>query len=157
MVTRYIPIELEPKVPCTGMELYDLQHTYLGDDGNPLTAYFSLPVDKDELLKIFFRHADIVRVLDEVYLSTEEHGVESSGLVPYHFAYRVENSRFWLSQSEFYRELKRDAAHYRFITGGACLDILATVEPRFSLVRQFNRKADPDEGSALEGEALSPR
>ncbi len=57
MVTRYFPIEIDPKYPCTGMTLYDLRHSYVDgreDDGCPLTAYFSLPGLDETLLKVHF-------------------------------------------------------------------------------------------------------
>ncbi|MCM2477599.1 hypothetical protein HGO38_29560 [Rhizobium sp. CG5] len=139
MTTHYTPFDVFQNFPCTGMELYDLRHSYFGEDGKPLTAYFSMPIG-DDLLKVHFRNADIVRILDELLLSTEEYGIK-----PYHFAYRVDNSRFFLSQSEFYKDLKREAVHYRFITGGACLDVLTTCEPIFALVRCFARLPEPDE------------
>lgn len=142
MTTRYTPFDVFQNFTCTGMELYDLRHSYFGDDGKPLTAHFSLPTG-DDLLKIHFSDADVVRVLDELLLSTEEYGIERIGVKPYHFAYRVENSRFFLSQSEFYRDQYREAVHYRFITGGACLDVLTKSGPNFALVRCFVRD-DPE-------------
>jgi hypothetical protein len=120
------------------MELYDLRHSYFGEEGKPLSAHFSLP-SGDDLLQLHFDDVDVVRVLDEVLLNTEEFGVEKVGLKHRHFAYRVENSRFFLSQSEFYRDLFREAVHYRFITGGACLDVLTRATPSFALVRWFAR------------------
>lgn len=143
MTTRYTPFDVFQNFTCTGMELYELRHSYLRD-GKPLTAYFSLPTG-DDLLEIRFSDADVVRVLDELLLSTEEYGIELIGEKPYHFAYRVENSRFFLSQSELYREQSRDAVHYRFITGGACLDVLTKFAPNFALVRCFARSREPDE------------
>ena len=134
------------------MELYDLRHSYFGEEGRPLTAHFSLPTG-DELLKLHFNNVDVVRVLDEVFLDTEEYGVEKVGLKHRHFAYRVENSRFFLSQSEFYRDLFREAVHYRFITGGACLDVLSRATPSFALVRWFAR--DDPKPSHLEKSSKS--
>ncbi|MBB2823380.1 UNVERIFIED_ORG: hypothetical protein GGD59_006690 [Rhizobium esperanzae] len=146
MTTRYTPFDIFQNFTCTGMELYDLRHSYVGDLGRkPLTVYSTLPVG-DDLLKIHFSDADVVRVLDELLLSTEEYGIERVGMKPYHFAYRVENSRFFLSQSEFYRDQYREALHYRFITGGACLDVLTKSDPDFALVRCFARDdSEPDE------------
>lgn len=143
MLTRYIPIEVEPKVPCTGMDLYDLRHTSFNDCGDQLVAYYSLPTDNDDMIRISFAHVDIIRVLDEVYISTEENEVEIKGLVRHHFAYQVENSRFWLAQSEFYRFHKPNAVNYRFVTGSACLDVLTTVEPHFSVVGGYSRFVEP--------------
>ena len=143
MSTRYIPIDVFQNFSCTGMELYDLRHSYFGE-GKVLTAYFSLAFG-DDLLKVHFSDADIVRVQDELLLSIEEYGIEVRGLKPRHFAYRVENSRLFLSQTEFYRDLNRDAVHYRFVTGGACLDVLTTFEHVFALVRYFPRESEPGE------------
>ena len=140
MTTLYIPFDVFPEFNSTGMELYDLRHSYSGDDGKPLTAYFSLPIT-DDLVKIHFQNADIVRVLDEVYLDSEEYWIKTVGLKTRHFAYRVENSRFLLSQSEFYRDMYREAIHYRFVTGGACLDVLTQAAPSFHLVPWFARHA----------------
>lgn len=141
MKTRYIPFDLFQNFSCTGMELYDLRHSYFGGDGKPLTAYFSLPTG-DDLLKIHFGDADVVRVLDELFLDTEEHGIEKVGLKRDHFSYSMENSRFILAQSGFYRDMYPDAVHYRFVTGGACLDVLTRADPNFALVRWFAR-AEP--------------
>jgi hypothetical protein len=134
MTTRYTPIAIEGTVPCTGMDLYDLRHTYWNEDGNPLTAHFSLSPEASPLLRVHFDNVHIVRVLAELYLDTEEYGFTPEGLVPYHFAYRVEGSRFLLSQSEFCRDTQRDAVHYRFVTAGACLDVLTNREPSCMLV-----------------------
>jgi len=144
MTTRYTPFDVLQNFHCTGMELYELRHSYFGGNGNPLSAYFSLPIG-DDLLKIRFSDVDVVRVLDELLLSTEECGIECVGVKPYHFAYRVENSRFLLSQSDFYRDQSREAVHYRFVTGGACLDVLTKTDPNFTLVRCFARN-EPEPG-----------
>lgn len=64
----------------------------------------------------------------------EWRGPEITSLVRYHFAYRVENSHFWNSQSGFYRDLRPDAVHYRFVTGNACLDVITTDVPSFDFV-----------------------
>lgn len=64
---------------------------------------------------------------------------------PYHFVYRVENSRFFLSQFEFSHDQSRDVVHHRFITDGAWLDVLTKFEPNFALVRRFARDPEPDE------------
>jgi len=44
-----------------------------------------------------------------------------------------------------YRDQSREAVHYRFITGGACLDVLTKTDPNFTLVRCLARN-EPEPG-----------
>ena len=73
----------------------------------------------------------IVRILDEIALSTEISPDELSGLVSHHFAYEVEGDAFFAAQSEVWRTLNPGAKHYRFITGNWCLDVIASNPPSF--------------------------
>jgi hypothetical protein len=118
------------------MELAELRHGGRGDreGAMPLNAWFSLGGDDSGYLHVAFPHADIVRVLDETWLSTEEDPSALTRLLPNHFAYTVKNSRFWNAQSEHYRDSQAGAVHYRFVTGGACLDVMTTVAPVFEVV-----------------------
>jgi hypothetical protein len=67
-----------------------------------------------------------------VPLSTEE-SVKPRGLVPHHFAYRVEGATFAEQQSGAWLSSMRRVQHFRFITGGGCLDVLTVSEPEFTL------------------------
>ena len=93
-----------------------------------LVADFEIPQDKFSLLRVRFDKAYIVRVLDEMPLSTEEDS-PNQGSVREHFAYRVEGARFWNAQSETFKFTHKDAQHYRFVTGGNCLDVIAGAAP----------------------------
>ncbi|MBR0555473.1 hypothetical protein J5J10_07245 [Ciceribacter sp. L1K23] len=141
---RYHPIDAGVTVPCTDLCLSGMHHSYVflgkGDplvehEGNPFSADFSFTETDgtSRILRVSFDHADIVRVLDEVYLDSEQYGLDRTGLVHRHFAYRVENSRFWNAQSEFYRQMNPSAIHYRFITATACLDVLTAADVQFSV------------------------
>lgn len=96
--------------------------------GRALVADFDIP-QRDRVLRVEFERVHIVRVLDEMPLSTENEPSPSEGLISNHFAYRVEDALFWLSQSPAFRDTAPNAKHYRFITGWTCLDVIADTPP----------------------------
>jgi hypothetical protein len=55
-------------------------------------------------------------------------------MLPDHFAYRVEGSRFWNSQSEVLPLTFPNARHYLFVTGWACLDVISSVQPEIFVI-----------------------
>lgn len=63
-------------------------------------------------------------------------GLGSAGAppIPHHFAYRVEVSLFAESQPAIWREVLGPLTHYRFITGGGCVDVLSSGETDFTVV-----------------------
>jgi hypothetical protein len=77
-------------------------------------------------------------------LSTEDDG-PSEGLVPDHFAYRVEGSAFVDAQSEAWKLVNAPVAHYRFITGWACMDVLSSGQPSFTVIGRSS--ATPAQGT----------
>ena len=83
-----------------------------------------------------FDNQTIIRLLDEMPLSTETEPDEREGLVPYHFAYRVEGARFAEIQSETWKEVAGPIYHYQFVTGWGCMDVLCRATPSFSLVKE---------------------
>ena len=101
--------------------------------GSGINADFIIPGESETALRVHFKKTDIVRILDEFALSTEE-DVEKSGLVSKHFAYLVEDSLFWKSQSEAFKIVSNKVRHYRFVTGWNCLDVISSVEPNMSVV-----------------------
>jgi hypothetical protein len=94
-----------------------------------ISADFAIPGDVLRALTVRFDKTHIVRILDEMPLSTENVDTPSEGLIPEHFAYLVEDSRFWKSQSEAFRVVHGNARHYRFVTGWTCLDVISDEEP----------------------------
>ena len=85
------------------------------------------------MLSVRFNRHCIVRILDEMAVSTESDDTPAEGLVPEHFAYRVHQAAFSRMQSEAWKSGQETLAHYRFITGWACLDVLSAAYPTFEL------------------------
>ncbi|CAX17162.1 protein of unknown function (plasmid) [Methylorubrum extorquens DM4] len=76
----------------------------------------------------------IVRLLDEMSLSTEDDDAPSEGLIPENFAYRVEGAQFARIQSDAWKEIYKPVSHYLFVTGWGCMDVLSGGVPVFLLV-----------------------
>jgi hypothetical protein len=92
-------------------------------------------VGEDRTFEVsFLSGSAIVRILDEFPLSTESEPQDWAGLVPHHFAYRVEGDAFFEAQSEAWRTVEGTPNHYRFMTGAGCLDVITRAEPQFQLV-----------------------
>jgi hypothetical protein len=70
-------------------------------DLNSLGADFIRGNDSERALRVTFDRGAIVRLLDDMPLSTEYHSLENEVIVPYHFAYKVLGHSFLLSQSQF--------------------------------------------------------
>lgn len=100
---------------------------------NGIAADFVLPDDDAHALRVTFDRPCIVRVSDEMAVSTED-GTPNVGLVPNHFAYRLEDARFNRSQSDTWKEVCGPTTHYQFVTGWACMDVLSAGSPLFSVV-----------------------
>ena len=127
---KYFPID--NPAPWSDADRADL----LSFDWQRQVALFATS-DDDRILEVgFFGCGVIVRLLDEFPLSTESDPQDWVGLVPHHFAYRVEGDPFLESQSEAWRSVERSPKHYRFQTGSGCLDVIASAEPTFALVRR---------------------
>jgi hypothetical protein len=94
-----------------------------------IRADFAIPGDASRALTVRFDRTHVVRILDEMPLSTEGADTPSEGLIPEHFAYLVEDSWFWKSQSEAFRLVHSTARHYRFVTGWTCLDVISDDGP----------------------------
>ena len=101
-------------------------------------ADFIIPDDNVHLLRVTFDRQCIVRLLDEMPLSTETDDGPVEGLVPEHFAYRIEGAAFSRTQSEGWKEVQKvvqaPVTHYRFVTGWACMDVLSSAVPDFEIV-----------------------
>lgn len=103
---------------------------------NGIAADFFLPDDEAHLLRVEFNRACIIRVLDEMPLSTEQDDTPNEGLMPEHFAYLLEGAAFARLQSSAWKEVNAPVKHYQFITGWACLDVLTSGTPVFGTVRR---------------------
>ena len=114
---KYFPIDAGVRFDCGRSDL-------LGFDWQNNSADFLLPGDEQHVLRVQFRSQVIVRLLDEMPLSMESEAVTRKGLVPHHFAYRVEGASFAEHQPEAWRQVLGPLNQYRFITGAGCLDVL---------------------------------
>lgn len=126
---RYFPIDAGVSFDCSQSDLLAIKWGTKG-----LSADFILPGVESRTLRVHFKGATIVRLLDEMPLSTEQQSTKNEGLVPRHFAYRVEGSTFADAQSEVWKEIHRPVCHYEFITGWGCMDVVSGTEPTFEVV-----------------------
>jgi len=94
-IARYFSIDAGVRFDCVRSDLHTIRWQADGD----LSADFILPGTEGRTLRVRFNGPTIVRLLDEMPLSTEQR-TKNDGLVSRHFAYRVEGSTFAETQSE---------------------------------------------------------
>jgi hypothetical protein len=133
MPKKYLPIEIGMQFRTSVSDMINFHWKNRG-----IIADFIIPHDPKNVIRVEFDKTLVVRILDEMPLSTEEPLGE--GLVPEHFAYRVTGAKFWESQSDAISIIWKSAEHYRFVTGWTCLDVIATEPPRISLVPAWGPK-----------------
>jgi hypothetical protein len=132
---RYSPIEIPVPLAASGSDLVAFRWETGG-----IAADFLLPDDDGRVIQVTFNKPCIIRILDEMPMSTESDG-QSEGLVPDHFAYRVEGSAFIDAQSEAWKLVNAPVAHYRFITGWACMDVLSSGHPSFAVIGRSSARS----------------
>lgn len=125
----YEPIETGISLKASASDLLRLQW-----QTNGIAADFILPDDDTRALRVSFDRPCIVRLLDEMPLSTEDDDTPKLGLVPEHFAYRLEGARFSRTQSEAWKKMSGPVAHFQFVTGWGCMDVLSGGSPAFAVV-----------------------
>jgi hypothetical protein len=130
---KYHPIDAGVTFDCDHSDLVKAHW-----EVNGFFAEFALPNDKDHSIRVTFDQQCIVRLLDEMALSTEDDPANVEGLVPNHFAYRVEGATFATTQSETWKEVWQPFRHYQFVTGSGCVDVLSASEPTFKVVTGGN-------------------
>lgn len=126
---RYFPIDAGVEFDCSRSDLLRVDWGV-----NEFSADFALPDSLDQAIRVRFDNQTIVRLLDEFPLSTETEPHEREGLVPYHFAYRVEGAAFAEIQSETWKEVAGPIEHYQFVTGWGCIEVLCREPPSFEVV-----------------------
>ena len=126
---RYKPIAVDPEIQASLSDLLELKWRR-----NGLIADFRIPEIDGSALRVSFERVEILRVLDEMPLSTENESGANQGLVPEPFAYTVDDAAFWKSQSEALRSAIPHLRHFRFITGWACVDVISAHDPEFTVV-----------------------
>ncbi|MDR7059078.1 MULTISPECIES: hypothetical protein [unclassified Sphingopyxis] len=125
------PIDPGIKLSAVASDLVGFQW-----DTNGIEADFILPDQPERILRVSFDLPCIVRVLDEMALSTEQDDTPDEGRVADHFAYEITGSRFARLQSETWKEVSGPVAHYQFVTGWACMDVLTKATPQFSFIER---------------------
>jgi hypothetical protein len=124
---KYLPIDSPVSFECVNSSMMSL----LWREGG-IVADFAVPQSQD-VLRVRFDRVHVIRVLDEMPLSTETETSSNEGLIPNHFAYLVKDALFWNSQSPTLYATSPNARHYRFITGWACLDVIADSPPTLTV------------------------
>jgi len=130
---KYQPIDVGVSIKAVASDLLAFRW-----DANGIVADFILPDDDGHALRVSFDRCCIVRLLDEMPLSIEEDDTPNEGLVPNHFAYRLEGARFARTQSDAWKEIVGPVTHYQFVTGMACMDVLSGATPSFLVVPREN-------------------
>ena len=126
---KYHPIEVGVSLSASRSDLVGFQWI-----NNVITASFVLPDDDAHLLQVVFDRPCIVRLLDEMPLSTEDEIEPNEGNISEHIAYNVYDSAFSRAQSESWKLMFQPASHYRFITGWTCMDVLSQAKPSFAVI-----------------------
>ena len=129
----YSPIDIGQPLQASRSDLVSFKWSV-----NGIMADFILPGDDVHLLRVSFNKPCIVRILDEMPLSTEKDDGPKHGLVPDHFAYQIEGAAFARLQSSAWKEVSGPVAHYQFVTGWACMDVLTGATPAFAVVPNGN-------------------
>ncbi len=125
---RYRPIPSIVRIKSSASDLLAFRWAKGG-----IIADFAIPSEDDRALRVQFDRVEVVRILDEMALSTEGQETPLERLERDHLAYAVEGARFWLSQSETLKIVIPDLHHYCFVTGGNCIDVISRDPPRFSV------------------------
>ncbi len=133
---NYQPIDVGVEIDCILSDLYSINWTPLG-----AVLEFFIP-DSDEVLKIAFVGMVVVRVLDELHISTEDDPKDRHGMIAHHFAYKVTGHAFKGIQSELLRD---DGLHYQFITGNGCADVISQHPPSIT-IRRFSKREQAELG-----------
>jgi hypothetical protein len=129
---KLIPLAVDPDIKASLSDMLDFR--WAGT--RSIKATFIIPDRRNDALQVLFRGNCIVRLIDDMPLSTETDDSPAEGLIKDHFAYRVEGSLFFRTQSEAFKIIYPNAAHYRFITLNTCLDVVSGAEPRFTVVKR---------------------
>lgn len=125
----YYPIDIGVSLTASRSDLLGFRWS-----ANGISADFAFPSDKSRVLRVSFDRQCIVRLLDEMPLSTEDDGGPNEGLIANHLAYRIEGAMFARAQSSTWKEAMGPVSHYQFVTGWGCMDVLSSGEPSFAVV-----------------------
>jgi hypothetical protein len=130
-VPNLVSIEIPVEIRSSQSDIVDF-HLH---EGRKVRVDFLMPDDPERLLRLSLDSVEVVRLLDEMAMSTEM-DTPMVGLVPDNLAYEVTGSAFWAQQSEALRLTRPKLRHYRFVTGWTCLDALTEATPSFAIVEK---------------------
>lgn len=139
LVPSYYPIEIGVPLQASRSDLVAIKRAT-----NGVTADFILPDDAAQLLRVSFNKQCIIRILDEMALSTESDDTPNEGLVSEHFAYRLEGAAFARLQSQAWM-FGLPLTHYQFVIGMACMDVLSPCVPMFTRVPRSRKGLTADD------------
>lgn len=125
----HYPIDIGVSLPASRSDLVGLHWS-----ANGISADFAFPSDKSRVLRVSFDRQCIVRLLDEMPLSTEDDDGPNEGLVADQLAYRIEGAMFARTQSSTWKEAMGPVSHYQFVTGWGCMDVISSGKPSFAVV-----------------------
>lgn len=125
-----IPIPIEVRSSQSDIADFNLR------EGRKVCVDFLIPADPERLLRLSLDGVEVVRLLDEMAMSTEI-DTPFVGIVPDNLAYEVTGSAFWAQQSEALRLTRPKLRHYRFVTGWTCLDVLTEATPSFAVIQKL--------------------
>jgi hypothetical protein len=124
---KYTPIDITPRIRSSLSDVIEFRWI----ERREITADLIIPDDPKYALRVRFEKVEIVRILDEMPLSTEPKETANEGLVPDHLAYLGDGATFWLTQSDALKTVRPLLRHYRFITGWTCIDVISETSPTF--------------------------
>lgn len=127
---KYTPIEITPRIQSSMSDVLEFRWT----KNRRITADFIIPGDEKNAVRVQFERVEIVRLLDEMPISTEFDETADEGLVPDHLAYSVDGTTFWQTQSDALKTVHPRLRHYRFITGWTCIDVISETAPTFLVI-----------------------
>lgn len=126
-----VPIKLPLELRSSQSDILDFRLR----EGRKVEADFLVPGDAEGLLRLRLDSVEVLRLLDEMAISTEM-DTPTVGLVQDNLAYEVTGSTFWEQQSEALKITRPNLRHYRFITGWTCLDVLTEATPLFEIIKK---------------------
>jgi hypothetical protein len=127
---KYTPIDTTPRIRSSLSDVLEFRWT----ENHRVAADFTIPGDQKHALRVCFEKAEIVRIVDEMPISTESEQSAHEGLIPDHLAYAVDGASFWLTQSDALKIARPLLRHYRFITGWTCIDVVSENTPTFLVI-----------------------
>lgn len=125
---KYTPLVVPVRLKAGESDMISLSWA-----GRGISAWFEIPGNASQALQVAFFATHVVRILDEMPISTEAEPTPQEGIIPNHFAYEVEGSLFQQSQSQALFAHQPTPKHYRFLTGWTCLDVIADNPPEISV------------------------